>query len=299
MPNLDAQGLMLERLLQHFESVLSLNLPAAEEEPCGLHQAMRYSVLSGGKRIRPLLCYAAGEALGCGQQELDPLAVSLELMHAYSLIHDDLPAMDDDDLRRGRLTCHKAFNEATAILAGDAIQAKAFEILADHKLIAAERRARLIADLAKACGSMGMAGGQAIDLESIGINLDLPALQHMHQLKTGALIECAVTMPCYLSDLRDGQNGRHYLKTYGRKVGLAFQIKDDLLDIEGETVTLGKPQGSDQEAGKPTFPSCVGVDASRKLMDELLEDALAQLEQLPGNTKLLATLASFAIKRDR
>ncbi|MDX1571705.1 MAG: polyprenyl synthetase family protein [Xanthomonadales bacterium] len=281
-------------LTERVNRVLDTSLPDQTSEPRRLHEAMAYSVTAGGKRVRPLLAYGAGEALGLTEAIIDPIAAALEFIHAYSLIHDDLPAMDDDDMRRGKPTCHIAFGEATAILAGDALQALAFEILAkiDHD----RRGALLVSALAQACGSRGMAGGQAIDLESVGTSLDLAGLKHMHALKTGALISAAVTMPGLLAEAPAEQLDA--LKRYGDNVGLAFQIKDDILDVEGETELIGKRRGADQALNKPTFPALLGLNESRTLAGELLDSSLSELEALPGDTRLLAHLARFIIERN-
>ena len=283
----------MDALTERVNRLLAARLPDQGSEPRRLHQAMAYSVTAGGKRVRPLLAYGAGDALELPESLVDPIAAALEFIHAYSLIHDDLPAMDDDDMRRGKPTCHIAFGEATAILAGDALQALAFEILSevDHD----GRGTLLVSALARACGSRGMAGGQAIDLQAVGTDLDLDGLKRMHALKTGALISAAVTMPGLLGNAAPDQLDA--LKRYGEQVGLAFQIKDDILDVEGETELIGKRQGSDQALNKPTFPALLGLDESRALTRELLDASLVELERLPGDTQLLAHLARFIIER--
>jgi len=242
--------------------------------------------------MRPLLVHAAGDALSLHSTPLDHMAAAVELIHAYSLIHDDLPAMDNDDLRRGNPTCHKRFDEATAILAGDALQALAFEILATLP----DCRTQTLALLAQACGSQGMAGGQAIDLDSVGRRLSADDLATMHGLKTGALIQCAVCMPAIQSDCDEGIT--QSLEIFGRNVGLAFQIHDDILDVEGDTRIIGKPKGSDANQNKPTFPACIGLETSRQMANELLDTALLQLDSLPGNTELLEHLARYSISRN-
>lgn len=273
-------------------------LPPQSQTPEALHAAMRYSVLGGGKHLRPLLIYAAGEALGVDPARLDGPAAAVEIIHAYSLIHDDLPAMDDDDLRRGRPTCHKAFDEATAILAGDALQPLAFEILASDPAMACDATARLqmIQHLAAACGSVGMAGGQAIDLAAVGRQLRRDELETMHRYKTGALILLCQQLVCAVaqadSDTRDA------LETYGRCVGLAFQIHDDVLDEEGDTETLGKTGGADRARGKPTFPAVMGLDHSKRLARELADEAKVAVEQKFGATaEPLRYLAEFIVSR--
>lgn len=281
-------GLARERV----NTFLKSTLPDLNNPPARLHQAMHYAVLNGGKRMRPLFVYAVGHALNLQADQLDPMACAVELIHAYSLIHDDLPAMDNDDLRRGIPTCHRRFDEATAILAGDALQALAFEVLASMP----NCRIETLSVFAKACGSYGMAGGQAIDLESIGLALNVDDLIKMHQLKTGALINCAVTIPAI--NVGVDSNIIEHLNRYGSNVGLAFQIHDDILDIEGETSIIGKPRGSDENQNKPTFPACIGLNASRAMAAELLDEALESLKHLPGEIHMLDHLARYTISRD-
>ncbi|MEM9532151.1 MAG: polyprenyl synthetase family protein [Pseudomonadota bacterium] len=271
---------------------LAARLPQENVDPKQLHQAMRYAVFNGGKRMRPLLAYGAADALGMPRASVDPLAAAVELIHAYSLIHDDLPAMDDDDLRRGQPAVHRQYDEATAILAGDALQALAFEVLVEDQ---SERAAPLAVALARACGSQGMAGGQMVDLQAVGEELNANALASMHRLKTGALIRCSVTLPALAC--RAPQHLLAALDRYGDRVGLAFQIQDDVLDVAGATQDIGKPQGSDAEQGKPTFPACLGLEASRDKAQELVDEARAGLKTLPGDTTLLEQLARFSIIR--
>lgn len=282
----------LRSVRERVDAFLDQTLPALDVEPRRMHQAMRYAVLNGGKRMRPLFVHASGLALGLDSDSLDPMACAVELIHAYSLIHDDLPAMDNDDLRRGMPTCHRRFDEATAILAGDALQALAFEVLADMKGC----RVETLSLLARACGSFGMAGGQAIDLDSIGLSLSAEDLIIMHELKTGALINCSVTISAVNADAND--TTINALNRYGRNVGLAFQIHDDILDIEGETSIIGKPRGSDANQNKPTFPVCLGLEQSRTMARELLEEALESLSVLPGDVSLLDHLARYSISRE-
>jgi len=279
-----------------FEAMLGERLPQDDEPPAELHRAMRYSALGGGKRIRPVLVYATGKALGLETEQLDPLAMAIELIHAYSLIHDDLPAMDDDDLRRGRPTCHRAFDEATAILAGDALQALAFELLA-CSLPASRSGMAAIHEIAHACGSTGMAGGQALDLAAVGRQLDEPGLKEMHRLKTGALIRACITTPCLLADI-DQQTLAH-LARYGECVGLAFQVHDDILDVTGDSELTGKNTLADEALGKPTFVSLLGLQESRRQARELRDQALIALHHVSGDTGLLAWLADYMISRDR
>jgi len=273
-------------------------LPSASEAPATLHRAMRYSTLDGGKRVRPVLVYAAGRALGADAASLDAPAVAVELIHAYSLIHDDLPAMDDDDLRRGKPTCHKAFDEASAILAGDALQSLAFEVLATDTVlnVPAERRVRMLAELARASGSRGMAGGQAIDIEAEGKRLELPALEQMHRLKTGALI-CASVRLGALSAPRFSEAALKKLDRYATCVGLAFQIRDDILDVKADTATLGKPQGSDEARNKPTYTSLLGLDGAKRKLAQAHEEARASLETLGSEADPLRGIADYIIER--
>lgn len=287
----------LARVQMSLEAALDARLPAATLAPERLHAAMRYATLGGGKRLRAALVYAAGEALGARAELLDVPACALELIHAYSLVHDDLPAMDDDDLRRGKPTCHKAFDEATAILAGDALQTLAFELLArDPGLtVPAERRLAMIARLAMAAGAAGMAGGQAIDLEATGRVLTLEELETMHAHKTGALIRAAVALGALAADA--GREELARLDDYARHIGLAFQIVDDVLDVEGDTATLGKPQGSDAERAKPTYPAILGLDRAKALTRDCHAAALESLAPLGDNGRLLREIADFIIHR--
>lgn len=289
----------LAALVARADAALARALPADGSEPVELVRAMRYAVLGGGKRLRPMLVYAAGSALGAAVDALDAPACAVELIHAYSLVHDDLPSMDDDDLRRGRPTCHVAFGEATAILAGDALQALAFEVLASQTaIIGAEQRLEMLRVLAAACGAQGMAGGQAMDLAAVGRTLDLPALERMHAHKTGALIRASVRLGalsagCVDSGMLDA------LDRYGHAIGLAFQVRDDILDVEGETHALGKTAGKDAASAKPTFPSVIGMDASRAHLRELVDEALASLESLGERAAPLAELARYVAERNR
>lgn len=273
-------------------------LPAKKVAPTELHKAMRYAVFNGGKRIRPSLVYAAGHVLGIDAIKLDAAACAVECIHAYSLIHDDLPAMDDDDLRRGKPSCHKAFDEATAILAGDALQALAFHMLA-HGLdddIPAQQKLDMIDLLAVASGSRGMAGGQALDLASTGKELTEIELENMHIHKTGALIRCSVKFATYCA-LEVDQDKAERLDHYAKCIGLAFQVQDDVLDEIGETIELGKPSGSDRDKNKPTYPALLGLQASRELTQELCEDALNSLKPFDERAKPLRELAQYIIKR--
>ncbi len=279
------------------EQALAGYLPAADTIPNQLHEAMRYSTLDGGKRVRPMLVYAAGQAVSADDNMLNASACAIEMIHVYSLIHDDLPAMDDDDLRRGRPTCHKAFDDATAILAGDSLQPLAFEIISRETNLAAESRIRIIQTLAHASGSIGMAGGQAIDLESEGKQLSLDQLEEMHSKKTGALIRAAIQMGA-LCDPNISDDDLEALDTFGRSIGLAFQIQDDILDETADTEKLGKPQGSDREKDKSTFISLCGLDESRQRANDLLKQAIDALKPLQGDTNQLVNLANYIVQRD-
>lgn len=280
------------------DAALSAALPEPGTSPQRLHGAMRHAVLLGGKRMRPLLVYATGTAFGAETAALDAPAVAVELIHAYSLVHDDLPAMDDDALRRGQPTVHVAFDEATAVLAGDALQSLAFEVLADAD-VAAATRVDLLRTLAVASGAAGMCGGQALDLAATGNggSLSVHALEELHSLKTGALIRAAVRMGalCGGAPLDELES----LDRYAAALGLAFQVRDDILDIEGDSATLGKTAGKDVAQDKATFPALIGLDASRERLDDLrraMDDALAPLGER-GNA--LAALGRMAIERDR
>ena len=280
------------------DEVLARVLPSQDQPPVELHRAMRYAVLGGGKRLRPLLVYAAGEAFGAPLEHLDAAAAAVEIIHAYSLVHDDLPAMDDDSLRRGRPTCHVAFGEAMAILAGDALQALAFEVLAHderHEIDAAVR-VEMLRTLAVACGSHGMAGGQAFDLAAVGTKLTAAELERMHVHKTGALIRASVRLGALIAGCVDVKI-LDALERYGHCIGLAFQIRDDLLDIEAGTEQLGKTAGKDAAASKPTYPAILGVDASRAELARLTQSALDEVEMLGASAQPLCDLARFVANR--
>ena len=283
----------------HVEKALEARLPGANILPQKLHRAMRYSVLDGGKRMRPMLTYCTGKTLGLAPESLDGPACAVELIHVYSLIHDDLPAMDDDDLRRGKATCHIAFDEATAILTGDALQALAFEILANDPAItaSAEGRLKMITALAKASGSQGMVGGQAIDLESVGTKLTLPELENMHIHKTGALIRASVTMATLAKTDIDPDVAKK-LDNYAKCIGLSFQVKDDILDQESDTATLGKTQGKDQNNDKPTYPALLGLAGAKQKAQELHEQALSNLSIFGSEADLLRDLSLYIIQRN-
>jgi geranylgeranyl pyrophosphate synthase len=279
------------------ESVLDRVLRLPESGSARLREAMRYSVLGGGKRLRPTLVYATGTALGAAPEALDDPAAAVELIHVYSLVHDDLPAMDDDDLRRGRPSCHRAFDEATAILAGDALQALAFELLAAPADPAeATRRLTMSRLLARGIGTAGMAGGQAIDLESVGRQLDLTALQTMHRLKTGALIETSVLMGAAAAGVLEGPT-HDALREYGAAIGLAFQIQDDILDVTGTTASIGKVAGADAAHAKPTYTSLMGLDGARAAATAQLARARTAIAPLGGAGAELARIADFVVGR--
>ncbi len=280
-----------EQALQHW-------LPSAQILPTRLHEAMRYAALDGGKRIRPALVYMTGVALGAPLQRLDGPACALELIHVYSLVHDDLPAMDDDDLRRGKPTTHIAFDEATAMLVGDALQSLAFYILAHdpHMVSDPALRLRMVETLALASGSRGMAGGQAIDLTAAGREITLAELEDMHIHKTGALIRASVRLGA-LSQPDSDETRLEQLDHYAKCMGLAFQIRDDILDIEGDTATLGKPQGSDLAGNKPTYPARVGMDEAKRMAHDLHQEALDSLAPLGDAGQPLRDIAEYIIHR--
>jgi len=281
---------------ERVEERLNAALPLPSTDPGRLHEAMRYAVLNGGKRVRPLLVYAAGECLGVDAVLLDAPAVAIELIHAFSLVHDDLPAMDDDDLRRGNPTVHIKYNEATAILAADALQPLAFSVLSQQEHVPATVKIDLVSLIANACGSTGMTGGQSIDLAAEGSSLSAEALELMYSLKTGALIHAAVMSACLLrEDLREADT--RAVDAFGRAIGVAFQIKDDILDIEGETHVIGKQVGADQRLGKATYPGLFGLDRSRQRCDELLNGALHHLERFGDAAAPLKWLARFIVER--
>ncbi len=272
-------------------------LPAAEIAPCRLHAAMRYAALGGGKRIRPMLAFAAGEAVGADAQRVLPAACAVELIHVYSLTHDDLPCMDDDDLRRGKPTCHREYDEATALLVGDALQSLAFEALARPGLHPdAAVQLEMIAILARASGSRGMAGGQAVDLDSTGKTLELAELEFMHIHKTGALIRAAVLLGA-LAGERLEPAAREALERYAKAIGLAFQVMDDVLDAEGHTATLGKTAGKDAAQGKATYLTLMSARQAREYARELTDTALAALAPFGARGRRLGEIARFVVER--
>jgi len=289
---------LLLKYKQRVDLALEKWLPPESLNPVRLHQAMRYSVLGSGKRVRPVLVYATAETLGIPLEKVDGIATAIEIIHAYSLIHDDLPAMDDDDLRRGRPTCHKYFDEATAILAGDALQALAFYILAhDPEMTSdASSRLRMIEKLALFSGSRGMAGGQALDLASVGKKINIAELETMHIHKTGALIRTCIQMAA-LSSNNTSEAQLDALDCYAKKIGLSFQVQDDILDVISDTSTLGKPQGSDAELDKPTFPSIIGLQAARDKALELHQQALSSLEGFGAEADILRSISHWFVER--
>ncbi len=290
---------LLQAWRERTDQALLNYLPSEATSPQTLHKAMRYAVLNGGKRIRPLLTYAAGHALNVPADRVDAAACAVELIHAYSLVHDDLPAMDDDDLRRGQPTCHKVFGEAEAILAGDALQSLAFYLLA-HSLpddIPARQQLSMVKVLANASGSRGMAGGQSIDLNAVGKELNIAELENMHIHKTGALIRASVKLGALCCPTVD-EGVIKKLDHFAKCIGLAFQIRDDILDVEGDTETLGKPQGSDIARNKPTYPALLGIDDARQMADELYQDALNSLANFGDSAVPLQTLSHYIIQRE-
>jgi farnesyl diphosphate synthase len=280
-----------------FEEVLRELLPRAEIAPQRLHEAMRYAVLDGGKRVRPLLAFAAGELAGAEQGRADVAAAAVELIHAYSLVHDDMPCMDDDVLRRGKPTCHVQYDEATALLVGDSLQTLAFQLLAEHQLNDdAARQLEMLKLLAHASGSRGMAGGQAIDLASVGKSLTLPELEFMHIHKTGALIRAAVLLGAHCGSLMETAQ-MSKLDHFGKLIGLAFQVVDDVLDCEADTATLGKTAGKDADNGKPTYVSLLGIQDARDMAQRLHREALETLAEFGAAAQRLRELADFIVLR--
>ena len=282
------------RIEQVLERCLELPDPGTQR----LREAMRYSALNGGKRLRPMLVYLTGESLGASLAQLDAPAAAVELIHVYSLVHDDLPAMDDDDLRRGRPTCHRAYDEATAILVGDALQALAFAVLAgdESPAVAPAVRIAMIRALADAAGTSGMAGGQAVDLAAVGQTLSVEAVENMHQRKTGALIRGSVLLGALAAGITAGPEYLA-LESFGAQVGLAFQIQDDILDVEGDPALLGKATGADAAHSKPTYPSTVGLKSARDRARQLRDDAVAALAPLGARGGMLTELAHFVVSR--
>jgi farnesyl diphosphate synthase len=278
------------------EDALSDFLPAAHLVPTKLHEAMRYTVLGGGKRVRPLLVYASGALFDAAPQALARAACALEMIHAYSLVHDDMPCMDDDELRRGKPTVHVAYDEATALLVGDALQAQAFEVLASSDTLPPARLVGMLRLLAEAAGSSGMCGGQAIDLDSVGLALTREQLERMHQLKTGALLRASVLLGALCGKDLDGAE-LEALKAYSKAVGLAFQVVDDILDATADSATLGKTAGKDAADNKPTYVSILGLEASQALAEQLRRDAHDALAPFGEQALRLRELADLIVQR--
>ena len=294
-----ASGSALTAYSERADAALARLLPHEEQSPQELHRAIRYAVLGGGKRLRPILVYSTGSALGGTLDALDASASAVEIIHAYSLVHDDLPAMDDDALRRGRPTCHVAFGEAMAILAGDALQALAFEVLAADPALRDDpgTHVEMLRILAAACGSHGMAGGQALDLNAVGRYLGADELERMHVHKTGALIRASVRLGALAAGCRDAAL-LAALDRYGHCVGLAFQIRDDIIDVEGDSATLGKTAGKDAANAKPTYPAILGMPASHAKLSELTQAAIAALLPFGARVGELVALAHYVAERE-
>ncbi len=287
---------ILETYQQRVNNVIERHLDALPDHAPKLKRAMRYCSLLGGKRVRPFLVYGVGEMLGVDLAKLDTCAAAVECVHAYSLAHDDLPAMDDDELRRGQPTVHIAFDEATAILVGDALQSLAFEMLThDQSGLAPSQQLKMLKTLSKAAGYFGMCGGQAIDLDSTNQQIDLRQLTQLHALKTGALISCAVELALIASDA--DESDKNGLRIFAENIGLAFQVQDDILDITSTTQELGKPLGSDTEANKSTFPSLLGLDKAKQTAEQLINDALSELADLPYNSQIIEDFARYIVAR--
>ena len=280
---------------QHIEQILDQVLPSADIAPFKLHSAMRYSAMAGGKRVRALLCYAAAEFCKTETKIADAAASAVELIHAYSLVHDDMPCMDDDDLRRGKPSCHKQYDDATALLVGDALQTLAFETLSQSQLCGQpHQQLHMLNILAKASGSRGMAGGQAIDLDSVGKPLSQVELETMHLLKTGALIEAALL----LGSVGTSAVKIHAIQKYAACMGLAFQVVDDILDVEADSTTLGKTAGKDAQSNKPTYVTILGLDAAKSHAQQLHQEALAVLAPFGAQAQRLVELADFIMQRN-
>jgi len=279
------------------EAALARLLPAAQVAPAKLHEAMRYASLEGGKRVRPLLAFAAGELSEAPRERVEVAACAVELIHAYSLVHDDMPCMDDDVLRRGKPTVHVEYDQATALLVGDALQSLAFQLLSENKLAGEpHRQLEMVHTLAVAAGSRGMAGGQQIDLDSTGAALTLPELELMHIHKTGALIRAATLLGFWCGE-KISESDRKRLDSYAKAIGLAFQVVDDVLDAEASTATLGKTAGKDAKQGKPTYVSVIGLPAARRMADELRQEAQAAIADFGTRGRRLAELADFIVLR--
>ncbi len=289
---------MFEDYKSFIDDELQKNIHQLSDNGSILARAIHYSTLLGGKRIRPILVLLSAESFGVSKEQAIIPACSVELIHAYSLIHDDLPSMDDDDLRRGQATCHRAFDEATAILAGDALQAMAFELLTQDSNIPPNNRLQMIQALSRACGAKGMVLGQSIDFESVGRHLSLEQLENMHKHKTGALIEASILLGALCSHTSISFAEETALKKYAQAIGLAFQVQDDILDIVSDTQTLGKTQGADAALNKPTYPALLGLDGARSKLMSLHEEALNSLNNLPDrDTSKLEKISHFIVQR--
>ncbi len=284
-----------QRVNKHLKQVLNRLSSQSPSIPAQLIEATEYATLNHGKRLRPALIYAVGEALNIPLNRLDSAACAIELIHSYSLVHDDLPAMDDDNLRRGQATCHIQYTEATAILVGDAQQTLAFQILSEDEQLSDAHKIKLIQQLSQASGIEGMIGGQMIDIQSEGHLPDLAQLKTMHQMKTGALINTALHMGACQSE--QYPHLKTYLTQYGQAIGLAFQVHDDILDIEGDTATLGKPQGSDAEANKSTYPKLLGLNKSKAYRDQLIIQAQESLSNMSIHSDFLKELTEYIANR--
>ena len=285
-----------KNIQERTESALDRLIPASKIAPTKLHEAMRYATLGGGKRVRALLAHAAGEFCSADAEKVDMAAAAVEMIHAYSLVHDDMPCMDDDDLRRGKPSCHKQFDDATALLVGDALQSLAFQTLATPNLLPEKQQLEMVHLLAVASGSRGMAGGQAIDLASVGQMLSQTELEYMHIHKTGALIRAATLLGSYCAHHQD-QPRTHALDQYAQNIGLAFQVVDDILDAEADTATLGKTAGKDADNNKPTYVTILGLKRAKDLAQELYNQAIAPLENYGEQATRLIQLAQFITNR--
>jgi len=283
---------------EQIEHLLKIELSRRPNISQQLNQAIHYSIFNGGKRFRPSLCYATAIALNSVSEKVDCAAAAIELIHCYSLVHDDLPAIDNDDLRRGKLTCHKAFDEATAILAGDALQAYAFEMLISlNPEIPSAQKLRMALSLAKACGFEGMAAGQELDITNTGKTCTLDQLEIIHRYKTGKMISACVDLSVQALSV-DGSERHQALQDYAQALGLAFQVKDDILDVEGSTETLGKNKGADQLLHKTTYPSLLGLEAAKEKAEQLNQQALAALETFGNEANLLREISDYVIHRE-
>ncbi|MBH0058191.1 (2E,6E)-farnesyl diphosphate synthase [Pseudoalteromonas sp. SWXJZ94C] len=292
----------IKEQIEHAQTDVANTLNLYFEQPLDsekkIKEATHYSLFNGGKRLRPFLVYATGKMLGAEKSDLDVLAAAIECIHSYSLVHDDLPAMDDDDLRRGRPTCHIVYGEAEAILAGDALQTLAFELISNHNFkCSSKTQVKMIAKLAHASGLEGMVAGQGLDIAATDKVITVQQLERIHKLKTGALINCAITLGAMCSPNVSEQTLDN-LSVFGYAIGLAFQVHDDILDVEGDTVTLGKPQGSDIAANKATYPALLGMLGAKEKAQNLIQQAHEALANIDADTTLLASLANYLIERD-